>query len=454
MSQAATDALVSVFANAFATKTQSNISVSDVLESIRLGAFQSEVESLRQVYGSDKEKYDLQKKKLHAITFSGTFSSRRKPAAKKLQIHSNILLADLDKLSSDKLAEVRQGVTSDPHVCFVFASPSGHGLKVGIRIDGDRHAESFVAAQAHFKSVHGVEIDESCKDVSRLCFISYDPDVWVNQSPAVLPIPAPVHVDLPVRRSAQTQAGELRQTSLGKTARHTSLGDLPVGAPLCNCSGGVGVVERVVGSSLSEKSRAEICRAVEFGLNATRQNNRAAYHAVQELIRIRDVESVADMRSADRTYFAEQWYQALRAAGRITAGKFKSHYFADIFDSIKNAHRKDSMNNDPLREAWSLAQTQPLPPEAATFGDDPKLQRFIALCYQMHLKHEKGSWFLARDRTGRTMGLSSTDTRNWLGESFNVLVGCGILEVVTPYDEVKKRATEYRYVERAAEVVQ
>ncbi|MEO1925353.1 MAG: PriCT-2 domain-containing protein, partial [Gammaproteobacteria bacterium] len=33
---------------------------------------------------------------------------------------------------------------------------------------------------------HGLEIDNSCKDISRLCFISHDPDIYINETPEIL----------------------------------------------------------------------------------------------------------------------------------------------------------------------------------------------------------------------------------------------------------------------------
>jgi hypothetical protein len=44
------------------------------------------------------------------------------------------------------------------------------------------------------------------------------------------------------------------------------------------------------------------------------------------------------------------------------------------------------------------------------------------------------------------MGLDATATRN-LSDSFFVLVELGILEIVTPHEKGKRKATIYRYIE-------
>ena len=34
--------------------------------------------------------------------------------------------------------------------------------------------------EAHVKQLTGIQIDESGKDISRLCFMSFDPELYVN----------------------------------------------------------------------------------------------------------------------------------------------------------------------------------------------------------------------------------------------------------------------------------
>jgi hypothetical protein len=65
-------------------------------------------------------------------------------------------------------------------------------LKVVFRVSADasKHAGSFRAVQKHVLELTGVQIDESGKDVSRLCFMSYDPQIYVNENARELaPLP-------------------------------------------------------------------------------------------------------------------------------------------------------------------------------------------------------------------------------------------------------------------------
>jgi hypothetical protein len=101
--------------------------------------------------------------------------------------HSGLLCADLDSLGA-RLREVRQKLVKSPHVWALFLSPSGDGLKAVFRVpaDSSKHLASFRAVEKHVLELTGIAIDESCSDVARLCFMSYDPGIWLN--PHAIPI--------------------------------------------------------------------------------------------------------------------------------------------------------------------------------------------------------------------------------------------------------------------------
>ena len=191
---------------------------------------------------------------------------------------------------------------------------------------------------------------------------------------------------------------------------------------------------------------SEIEQAVKHGVQSSNRNNEASFHACLALIQIRGEEDLHNMSSVERHYFAERWYQHLKSLGRINPAKAKTHYYHDIMNSITNA-KKNMKTKNPIPRAWMLAQTNPLPPEASMFDGDKTMQKLIALCYQLHLTCDGGDWFLARGAAGKLLGLDETATRN-LSENFHVLVGCGILQIVTPYEKGKRAATTYRFIEQ------
>ena len=174
--------LVAMFADAF-SKAPRTVTFSAILANVKGGKYRLQVEALRELRAKDAAAYSRDKRKLPAFCVSGTAASRTEALE-----HSGLLQLDFDKLGGT-LATVRQQMLADPHVAFGFVSPSGDGLKCGLRIDGTRHAESFAEAQQYFRKKYALEIDRAVKDRLRLCFVSHDPEAWTNANAVVLPIP-------------------------------------------------------------------------------------------------------------------------------------------------------------------------------------------------------------------------------------------------------------------------
>src|SRR5262245_28679336 len=180
---------VSTFQNASDTIPR-DLDVSDVLKAIRTGGkkLRGQIEQIRNRfqaelaitgdYNKAKRAVDLLKKQLPGVTWSGTFSQR---ASNKLIQHSGLLVADLDSLG-EKLADIRKKLLNSPHLWALFVSPSGDGLKAVYRVSADaqKHPASWRAVQKHVLELTGVQIDQSGKDPARLCFLSFDPDLYHN----------------------------------------------------------------------------------------------------------------------------------------------------------------------------------------------------------------------------------------------------------------------------------
>ena len=166
------------------TAPPSTVALDRLLDEIRGDRFAAQISKARELRAVDTKAYDTAKKALPAFTMSGTARDRKTPLA-----HSGLLQIDLDKLNGT-LDTVRAKVKSDPHIAFGFVSPSGDGLKLGLRIDGERHAESFQTAEKYFLENYGVKIDPAVKDRLRLCFVSHDPELWTNNGAVELPLPA------------------------------------------------------------------------------------------------------------------------------------------------------------------------------------------------------------------------------------------------------------------------
>lgn len=179
--------LVSTVANASATVTK-DADTATLLHGIKDGKWRHLVQQIRADYsragleGRDPKKVVAsQKRKLPGVLWSGRFANRKKPVAAKILAHSGLLCADLDDLGK-RISEVRAKLITSPHLFAQFNSPTGTGLKALFRVTADakKHPSSFRAVEEHIRVLIGIKIDGACKDVSRLCFVSYDPDLWIN----------------------------------------------------------------------------------------------------------------------------------------------------------------------------------------------------------------------------------------------------------------------------------
>jgi VirE N-terminal domain len=181
--------LVSLVGRASDTATR-DISIEQVLEVIRTGGkrIRRQVELIRRIfkrefskhgdYKQAKKAIDAHKRQFPAVTWSGVFSER---ASDKLVQYSGLLCADLDSLDGELFGN-REKLLTSPHLWALFRSSTGDGLKAVFRVPADvsKHAGSFRAVEKHVRELTGIQIDQACKDVARLCFISYDPDLYVN----------------------------------------------------------------------------------------------------------------------------------------------------------------------------------------------------------------------------------------------------------------------------------
>jgi len=174
------DTLVSMFANATSPEARC-CKLSAVLDAIKNGTYAKSIAKLREIRKTDPDTYNLKKKLLPAFTVSGTAKNRKEPL-----VHSGLIQGDIDHLNGHNDI-VLEYLKNDPHVAFVFVSPSGDGIKFGIVIDPKDHLAGFIAAQEYFRSTYKLEIDPSVKDRLRLCFVSHDPDLWIR--PDANPVP-------------------------------------------------------------------------------------------------------------------------------------------------------------------------------------------------------------------------------------------------------------------------
>lgn len=163
-----------------------NKDILKILDDIKNGSYQPAITYLRKSLADNKtEAAERAKKSLPAFTPSATFKGGRK--MEFLTHYNALVVLDIDKIKPEKLAECKSILNSNDFVFAYFISPSGNGLKIFIKVDSgkDEHKDAFLVLQKYFEELLQVEIDKSGKDVTRLCFCSFDPELFVNENSEV-----------------------------------------------------------------------------------------------------------------------------------------------------------------------------------------------------------------------------------------------------------------------------
>jgi len=180
---------VSVFKNAFDANPVKQVPLHQILNDIKNGKHKSRIEQLRELRKSDRDRYDRKKPKLPGVIFAGAFHYRdSKP--ENLKSATGIIVADIDNINN--VDEVFDSLSRDENVWFAFRSPSGEGIKAGLKAEGigsyEDNRRFYSSIERYFKETYQIELDQKCKDISRLTFVSYDPDTYVNPEPCYFDI--------------------------------------------------------------------------------------------------------------------------------------------------------------------------------------------------------------------------------------------------------------------------
>ena len=168
---------VTIFKSIKETSTPFHREVYKILERIKDGSSKDLVKKIR-LEKRKNERNDL-KKLLPAICFSGTFNKR---ADSSIIEHSGLICLDFDGYEKQKeLLADKELISKSKYVYSVFISPSGNGLKVLVKIpeDIENHTKYFNSLEKHFNSPF---FDKTSKNISRVCYESYDPLIYVNDN--------------------------------------------------------------------------------------------------------------------------------------------------------------------------------------------------------------------------------------------------------------------------------
>jgi len=148
--------------------------ITTLLENIKNGVYQDYIYPVRNAKTDDDKK--IAKSDAPNFTTSGTFTKR---GNNNLIEHSGLIAIDFDHVKD--YGDAFNMLINDNYSFAVFSSISGDGICCIVKIDGKRHLDAFEGLQKYYFDKYGLILDIACKDVSRPRFISWDPDLYLNE---------------------------------------------------------------------------------------------------------------------------------------------------------------------------------------------------------------------------------------------------------------------------------
>lgn len=153
------------------------------LDRIRNGASKKIIDQVRA--SLTKQDANVHKSQLPAVTFAGTFKTRDKKGLKEA---SGLCILDFDNIKTEEAIQLKEELKSDAFIYASWISPSANGLKALVKIptvqsDAEYllYYKSIVEYFSWVNDAYGEKtIDMSGKDISRLCYESHDPEIYVN----------------------------------------------------------------------------------------------------------------------------------------------------------------------------------------------------------------------------------------------------------------------------------
>ncbi len=142
----------------------------EILERIQTGFWRQLVEPCRQ-------NQDL-KTRLPVFTPTGTFRAR---GIAGMEQYNGLVCLDIDDVENPyALKEICSHI---PWLFAAFVTPGGEGLKVIVPTEANSENYRLVEEEVAiaFESATGYARDRRCKDISRIQYISYDPDLLIRE---------------------------------------------------------------------------------------------------------------------------------------------------------------------------------------------------------------------------------------------------------------------------------
>lgn len=200
----------------------------EFVTAIRNGHWRTQVEEYRRLKEQDRStEAECIKKGMPGVVVAGVCEGGHSKA--NFRQFSGLLMIDIDHHEGD-IGELKRQAQSLPWVKAVWTTISGRGIKVVIRVNTDTKEEyekqAYPVVARAVSRLLEVPVDMQCRDLSRMCYASFDPEVyWTDDC-----LPFPWREEL----AAEEASAESAETSMESGKNEDSEGtEAPQGLVAC-----------------------------------------------------------------------------------------------------------------------------------------------------------------------------------------------------------------------------
>lgn len=155
------------------SKIKKDVNIDNYIGFIQHGANQDLVIKARALkQKGDLEGYKKLKNSSQCVTGSAVLNDGDK-GEKNIKSLNGLIVIDIDGQLNDELR-------NDKYTYIYHKSFGGDGLCIFVKINPDKFEDSFNGLAQYYFQNYNVTIDQACKNKNRLRYLSFDPDIFVN----------------------------------------------------------------------------------------------------------------------------------------------------------------------------------------------------------------------------------------------------------------------------------
>jgi hypothetical protein len=156
-------------------KEKKDIDITNYIGFVQHGTNQDLVIKARALkQAGNLEEYKKLKSKSKVVTGSAVLNDGDK-SEKNIKSLNGLIVIDIDGQLNDDLK-------NDKYTYIYHKSFGGDGLCIFVRINPDKFEDSFNGLADYYFKNYNVTIDQACKNKNRLRYVSFDPDIYVNDN--------------------------------------------------------------------------------------------------------------------------------------------------------------------------------------------------------------------------------------------------------------------------------